>query len=152
MRTTTPLTNRARTTIALAVGGGLTAILAACGATSGADEAAIASTEEWCDAAHEVDTIVGDRSSSNTIHHQLQDVYVEARGQVVELLDGLEHVDADQRAGVEAFGEAFLSLADAIIGAPDQAAAEASVAEVLDTIDPAAEAGADWVEQTCDVT
>lgn len=149
MRTTTPLTTRVRTTVAIALGGGLVAALAACGAASGADEVAIGSTEEWCDVAHEVDAVIGDRTTRNTIHHQLQDVYREARGHVVDLLDGLEHVDADQRTDVEALGEAFLAVADVIAEAPDQQAAEASLADLYATADPAAEAGAAWVERTC---
>ena len=60
MRTTVPSTSRARTALGLALGIGLAATLAACGDTSGADEAAIASPEEWCEVALQVDDVVGD--------------------------------------------------------------------------------------------
>jgi hypothetical protein len=147
---TNPFTSRARTTVGLAVGTSLLAALAAYGATSGADEAAITSTQEWCDVALQLDAVIGDRTSSNTIHHQLQDVWAEARPLVVQLLDGIEHVDADHRDGVSALGEDALSIADAIAAAPDQRAAEAAVADLVHDADPAAEAGAAWVVRTCD--
>ncbi|MFP5254593.1 MAG: hypothetical protein ACLGI8_01960 [Acidimicrobiia bacterium] len=149
MRTTTPATSRARTALAVLLGAGLAAALGACGSSSGADEEAITSPEEWCDVARQVDDVVGDRTSRNTIHSELQDVYAEARILVVRLTESLEHVDADHRDDVAAFGEAALAAADALIEAPDQQAAEAAMEALYAEVDPAVEAGAAWVSETC---
>jgi|GEM_PF-6780232 hypothetical protein len=150
MRTTVPFTSRARTALGLALGAGLIATLAACGVTSGADEAAIASPAEWCDVARQVDDVVGDRTSRNTIHRELQGAYAEARAFVVRLAESLEHVDAEHRDDVEALADAVLAEADAVIEARDQRAAEAAIDALHAEADPRAVAGAAWVAEACD--
>lgn len=150
MRSTFPVTSRARTVVGLAVGAGLVTALGACGDPSGADEAAIASTEEWCQVALEVDAALGDRTTRNTVHAELQDAYAETRTMVVRLLDALDHVHADHRDDVRAHGEVMLDLADAIVDAPDQSSAEAALTAVFEDLDPGAEAGRAWVDETCD--
>jgi hypothetical protein len=149
MRTTVPFTSRAAIALGVALGTGLVAALAACGDTSGADEEAIASTEQWCEVARQVDDVVGDRTSRNTIHHDLQDAYAQARQLVVQLSDSLEHVGAGHRDDVAALADAELAVADAVLDAPDQRAAEAAVEAVYAEMDPAAEAGAAWVAEAC---
>lgn len=150
MRTTNPVNARARTAVAVVLGAGLAAsTLAAC-SDSGADEATIRSPQEWCSVAVDVDALIGDRTSRNTIHHQLQEVYAAARPLVVRLTEGLEQVDPGHRDDVEVLGDLFLEVADVLAEAPDQRAAEAAVEAVFAQADPAAEAGAAWVTETCE--
>jgi hypothetical protein len=110
------------------------------------------STEEWCAVIGQLDELLTATDGSDDELTAKQLGYANAHRLVAQLRDGLEYVDDDARADVDAAMTFVDELLGVIVAAPDEATLETDVETVYAGVaDDESFPGIDWIRDSCGV-
>ena len=106
--------------------------------------------DQWCATIKEVDDLFMETDSSDDDVAVKQAAYASIDRLLMQLQDGIDLVDADQRDSVGRALEAAATMAGVLTTTTDMAEIEAALAPIYEA-DPFTPA-ADWIQTTCDVS
>ena len=136
--------------IALAIVGPSLIVLSACGSDESPDTLDDQAT--WCAGIEEVDGVLASADTDGSDFVSRQAIYEQVNEEVQHLIAGVDVVDESVRAAVTTTLEFVADLTAAIVDAADEAAADAALAPLFESL-PDAEGmpGDAWIFETCGV-
>ncbi len=135
---------------ALALVGSSLIALSACGSDDSADN--VDGRAAWCATIDDVDGLLASSDADGSEFASRQAIYEQVNGEVEELIAGVETVDESARDDVTNTLEFVADLTAAIVDAPDEAAADAALVPIFESL-PEGDGlpGHGWILETCGV-
>lgn len=116
-------------------------------------EVGVTSQDEWCQVVRSIDEVNDGLSFAESDFPVLQEAYGKGLPLLDQLLNGLDHVAADQRGNVQSLLDNFWDVARAVIDSADRAEAAPTVEDLLAAREGNAELeqAAAWMATTCGI-